>query len=181
MQWSTWWPSRLLMALSALAATPVLADKAHEHGIARLDIVVEAQRITFQLDTPLDNLVGYERAPRDDAERRQADAMLARLREPATLFTIDPAAGCKPAAVELGGGARLLGASPAPETAKDGHADLQARYEFSCQDGWRAGFVEARLFDAFVRLQRVEIQAVTRKGQLRATLRRPAGRVTLAR
>ncbi|MDP3083588.1 MAG: DUF2796 domain-containing protein, partial [Rubrivivax sp.] len=50
--------------LAALSAAPALAGKAHEHGIARLDVAVEADRITLLLDTPLDNRGGVERAPR---------------------------------------------------------------------------------------------------------------------
>ena len=65
--------------------------------------------------------------------------------------------------------------------AKEGHDDLDGSYEFNCVDGFRAGFVEIGLFDAFARLQRIEVQAVTRKGQIKATLKRPASRLTLAR
>ncbi len=170
--------SAILLGLAAaLGAAPAGAGKAHEHGVARIDIAVEAARITVLLDLPLDNLAGFERAPRDDAERRVVDAALARLRDAATLFAIDPAASCKPAAVVLN--AAVL--QPGAASQKNGHADLDGSYEFDCADGFRAGFVEVRLFDALLRLQRIEVQAVTRKGQLKASLRRPASRVTLAR
>ena len=73
----------LQTALFVLCLTPLVANaagKAHVHGIAKLDVAVEATKITVQLESPLDNLLGYERAPRTDAERRQADAMVARLK-----------------------------------------------------------------------------------------------------
>ena len=173
-----------LMALTALAAAfQALAGKAHEHGVAKVDIAVEPLRVMVLVEMPLDALLGFERAPRDDAERQRADAALARLRNAATLFAIDPAAGCTPGKVELT--APLLqgpaGAAPAPAAAKDGHGDLDGSFEFRCTDGFKAGFVELGLFEAFARLQRIDVQAVTRKGQLKATLKRPASRVTLAR
>lgn len=161
-----------------LALPPARAGKAHEHGVARLDVAVEPARLSFLLELPLDALVGFEREPRSDAERAAVDAALAKLRAPGPLFGIDTAAGCTPGRVQLQSPALGLGGDAAP---KDGHADLEASIDFSCRDAQKAGFVEVRLFDAFPRLQRVEVQAATRRGQLKATLKRPTTRLPLAR
>jgi hypothetical protein len=172
------------MAVASLAH----AGKAHEHGVARLDIGVEAGRVVVALDMPLDNLVGFERAPRTDAERAAVAAAVAKLREAATLFRIDGAAGCTAGKVELVAAAFGLGAAPtpaaaaAPAPAQDhGHADLEGSYEFTCTAGARAGFVETGLFEAFPRLKRLEVQVATPRGQMKATLRRPNARIALAR
>jgi hypothetical protein len=160
-----------------LASTAALAGKAHEHGIARLDVAVEPTRVTLLLEMPLDSLVGFEREPRTDAEKTQVEAALAKLRAAGDLVHIDPAAGCTPGKVTLESAALGLGGV----ASKDGHDDLDASIEFLCKDGNKAGFVEVGLFDAFARLQRVDVQAVTRRGQLKATLKRPTTRVPLAR
>ncbi len=162
----------------AAAVATAAAARPHEHGVAQLDVAVEAGRVTVVLDVPLESLLGFEHAPRGDAEKAAVDAALARLNAPAALFRIDPAAQCRPTRTELRSGALSLGDAAA---AKDGHDDLEASWEFTCQDGFKAGFVETGLFDAFARLQRVDVQAVTRKGQMKATLRRPVGRLPLAR
>jgi hypothetical protein len=172
-------PALLLLLLGVGPLQQALAGKAHEHGVARADVAVEPTRIIVVLEMPMDGLVGFERAPRDDAERKAVDAGLARLRDAAALFAVDPAAMCKPSAVVLT--STVLGLGKPAAAAKDGHEDIEASYEFTCTDGFRAGFVEVGLFEAFSRLKRVEVQAVTRKGQIKATLRRPATRVTLAR
>jgi len=177
------WNLRLGIATLLLAAaTAVSAAKAHEHGVARLDIAVEATRVSFLLELPLDSLVGFEREPRTDAEKAAADGALTRLRTPGALFRIDPAAQCTPARVDLQSAALGVGAiAMAAGPSKDGHADLDATFDFDCKDGNRAGFVEVGLFEFFPRLQRVDVQAATRKGQLKATLKRPVTRVPLAR
>ena len=46
-------------------------------------------------------------------------------------------------------------------------------FEFVCKDGGQAGFVEVGLFEAFPRLQRMDVQAATPQGQLKATLSAP--------
>lgn len=171
------------VAMAALAgATPALAASPHEHGVARLDVAVDAGRVSFSLETPLDNLLGFERAPRTDAERAKADDAVARLRDAARLFRIDSAAGCTLAKVDLVSAALGLGRGPAPAAAaKEGHADLDGQFDFQCTAGARAGFVELGLFDAFPALKRIELQLVTPKGQMKVTLRRPQSRVALVR
>jgi hypothetical protein len=168
------------LALGALALS-AQAGRPHEHGVARLDVAVEPARITVFLDVALDGLVGFERAPRDDAERARADAALARLRGAGEMFRIDPAARCTLARVDLV--APVLGLGPAPANGgKAGeHADLEGSFDFDCADAAKAGFVEVGLFEAFPRLARIDVQAATRRGQLKATLRRPAARVALPR
>jgi hypothetical protein len=174
----------LPLALAALAMHgPVLAHKAHEHGAATLDLAVEAGRVTVELDSPLDGLVGFERAPRTDAERKTVDAAVAALRQPDLLFRIDPASQCTPQGVELTAPRLGLGGTaPAADAAGAGgeHADLQARYAFECR-GRPPAFVEVGLFEAFRRLSRIDVQWVTPKAQGKASLKRPAKRVELAR
>ena len=82
---------------------------------------MDGTTLSIDFETPLDNLLGYERAPRTDAERRAADAAVAKLKAADTLFTIDPAAQCtldsaalNSAALKLGkAAAKMAVASPA--------------------------------------------------------------------
>lgn len=152
---------------------------AHAHGAAKLDVGVEATRITFQLETPLDNLVGFERAPRTSAERQRVDAAVAKLRAPDQLFKLDPAAQCRLDKVNLQSTALGLG-QPDPKEAADGHADLDASFEFSCTDATKARFVDLGLFD-FSRLQRLQAQVATPRQQFKQDMKRPGTRLSLQR
>jgi len=163
---------------SLLALTAAQAASPHEHGVARLDVAVDAGRVSIELDTPLDNLLGFERAPRSDAERDKVNAMLARLRAGDTLFRIDPAAGCKLSKVDLVSPPLGLGKEAA---APGEHGDLNGSFEFLCTNGARAGFLEVGLFEAFPGLKRIDLQVATPKGQIKAVLRKPASRVALVR
>jgi hypothetical protein len=172
-------PRHLLALLLALPIAAAQAGKAHQHGAARLDIGAEPGKLVIALESPLDNLLGFERAPRTDAERQLAAGAVAKLKDGAALFRIDPAAACTLAGVELTSAPLKLG-SAAAAAKDDGHGDLDAEYTFTCT-GTPAGHVETALFDAFPRLQRLQVQAVTAKGQASLTLKRPNKRIDLRR
>jgi hypothetical protein len=167
------------LPLAVLLAAPLATlaqGHAHVHGVAKLDIAVEAKKITVNLETPLDNLVGFERAPRTDSERKRADEAVARLRAGDEMFKFDPAAGCKMARVELTSAALKLG--PAGAAAQGGHADLDGSWEFDCSDATLARHVDVGLF-AFNQLKRVQVQLALPKAQLKRELKRPNQRIVL--
>jgi hypothetical protein len=170
----------LWLGMFAMPAIALAQGQAHQHGALKLDIAVEARKLTLQMESPLDNLVGFERAPRNDAERKRVDAALAKLKAAQALFTIDPAAQCRLADVELTSAVLRLGTSQ-PASTNDEHADIDAGFEFECQDAARAAFVDVGLFDAFAGMKQIEVQVATPKGQLKRTLKRPARRVALTR
>jgi hypothetical protein len=164
-----------------LLAVPlgVLAQgHAHEHGVAKLDIAVDAKQIVVQFQSPLDNLVGFERAPRTDSERKRADEAVTRLKDGQALFQFDAAAGCKLTRTDLDSPPLGLGSGHAARTPAD-HADLIASWEFDCADTAKATQLEVGLF-AFKQLKRLQVQLALPKTQLKRELKRPKTRLSLA-
>jgi hypothetical protein len=164
----------LLIAPAANAAGP-----AHSHGLARLDIAVESKRLSLQFSSPLDNLVGFERAPRTDKERQQTDAAVAKLNAAETLFRIDPAARCKLAKTELTSAVLKLG-PPVADAGKSEHADIDGRFDFDCADAAKAAYIDIGLFE-FKRLQRLEVQVAAPGGQFKRVVKATVPRLALTR
>ncbi len=177
---SSLFTSALALALACACGT-ASAGKAHEHGALRLDVAIEGNQLMIEMEAPLDNLLGFERAPRNDAERRAAADVLARLRSPdkaALLFVTDAAAQCTLSKAEVQAPVLEPGAKSG---AKDEHADLDASYEFSCAQPDELRSLEVGLFDAYKRIQRIDVQVAGPKGQSKVTLKRPARTVQLVR
>ncbi|MDP3083437.1 MAG: DUF2796 domain-containing protein [Rubrivivax sp.] len=171
----------LAAALCGGAGTAWAAGKAHEHGAVKLGVAIEGNKLTIAMEAPLDNLLGFERAPRTDAERKAAADVLARLRSPdkgTPLFVMDPAAGCTLDKAEVQAPVLEPGAKPA---AKDEHADLDASYEFTCAKPGELRTLDIGLFDAYKRIQRINVQVAGPKGQAKVTLKRSARKVQLGR
>jgi len=160
----------LLALLFAGAVAPAAhAADTHAHGIARLDVAVDGPTITLRLEIPLESLLGFERAPRNEAERGMVQSMAQSLRS-GHPFVPTPAARCRLEWVKLtspvlppplldGGDAR------ATDKAAGQHADLEAKYIYRCEDGKALLGIDVMLFDTFKRLRRVDAQVAGPKGQ----------------
>jgi len=185
-----------LVACMALAASAAHAGKAHEHGVVRLDVSVEGSRLTIDMVAALDNWLGFERAPRTDAERKAAAEVLARLRNPqqgTPLFVPDSAAQCQlvkaevsapvlePDAKPVAKSATAPASPPAAHKSGGEHADLEASYTFQCAQPTPLRTLELGLFDVYKRIQRIHVQVAGPKGQSKVTLKRPARSITLVR
>lgn len=158
-----------LQSTLALACSSALAGKTHEHGAVKLNLAIEATEVTVAIEMPLDSLVGFERAPRTDAERQAAAAALAKMRDGSALFQFDAKAECslKEALIEA---PVLEGPSSSPQGAQ-GHADLEAIYRFKCHQHHLLGSMEVRLFESFRRIERIQVQAALPQGQKKMVLR----------
>jgi hypothetical protein len=190
------------VALTGLAllccAAGASAGKAHQHGAVTLDVAVEAAEVSLSVEMPLDSLVGFERAPRTQAERQAAAAALAKMRDGGALFRFDAAAQCTLASAKveapvLEPAAQTTTQPPTQTTtqptthptakpaAAGEHADLDASYAFRCAQPVRLASLEVLLFDAFPRVERIDVQAVLPHGQRKVVLRRAARTVRLAK
>ena len=68
---------------------------AHEHGHGALDIVVEGEELVIELRIPAVNVVGFEHAPKDDAEREAIRKALVPFGDAASLFVLPAEAECE--------------------------------------------------------------------------------------
>ena len=168
----------LAIAAALFAAAPFLSAQAqqqhaHVHGQLKLDVAVDGPTVVIDMESPLDNIVGFERAPKTDAEKKTVEAAGAPLRAADKLFVVDPAANCKLGPVDLRSGALGLG-NPDPAEPV-GHADLDATFSFNCTNAAAAKFIDVNLFGAFKGLRQIDSQIATAQGQFKRQLKRPAG------
>lgn len=163
------------LVASSAASTASAAESAHVHGLVKVDVAIDAKTLTVQLEAPLDSLLGFEHRPRTVAEKQAADALLKRMKAGGTgLVRPEPAALCKPSDTTVESAALQPAASAAGTAAgDDAHADLDAGFEFVCDRPEKLTSIEFGLFDAFERLQKIEVRVAGSTGQSKRTLLRP--------
>jgi hypothetical protein len=162
------------LAMAWPIAQAAQGHRAHVHGVARMTLTLDGAQMQAELELPLDTLVGFERAPKTPSERDAAAAALARLRDTANVLRITPDKACQVAEGQVQAPVLEGGAAP-----RDGHADALLSLRYTCSETAPPQRVEVLLFQAFKRIERIDVQMVLPQGQAKAVLRRTAPNVNL--
>lgn len=190
------WLRRLVVTLACAAAWTIPAaahqQHAHTHGRLSLDVAMDAQSITLLMESPLDSFLGFERAPRNDMERKRVAQLVAQWNTADRLLEPAPAAGCRLAKVELVSEVLGLGkehdhshankaAGHQHQPDADGHGDISIEVVFTCAKAEAASHLDIKLFDVYKRLKHIDAQVASPQGQFKRSLSPGAARLNLLR
>lgn len=169
--------SLLLLIACAPAAMAQQSQAPHEHGVAELRVAVADRALRIEFTAPLDNLVGFEHAPRTEKHwqaLREAEEALRRFE---SLFRTPPAAACTVKAVDLH--------SPWPQGrdthnhhkhhdhghhGEEGHAEMQVTYDLECTHPQALTELQVQIMEVFPRTHRIRAETATPRGQNALTL-----------
>lgn len=183
---------RTLLALSlALPVSQSLSAEehshasldAHEHGVASLNLVVDGNLVSLELDSPAANLVGFEHQPSSDEDRATIARVKATLERADSLFRFTADAGCALQQVDLHSPLFEQHAHAEEhehehehehddhhEHEHGEHADIEGRFDFACSAPDKLEALTLPLFNSFPALQRLQVQTITASGQHGALL-----------
>jgi hypothetical protein len=176
---------------------------AHEHGVASLNLAIEGAQVQLQLDSPAMNLLGFEHAASSPEDIAKVKAVQAQLQQADQLFRFPAAAGCTLASADLD--SPLFAAHEHADAEHEheheheheehdhdeahdedhdhehahNHADIEASYTFNCAKPDELTQMELPLFAVYPGLERLNLQAITPKGQMGAELTRKRATVQL--
>jgi hypothetical protein len=168
---------------------------AHEHGRGILNIALEGNRLTMELEVPGADIVGFEHKAVSRKDKAAVAAAEKRLSEPLTLFKLPAAAGCvvkeASAAIEgadhdhaksAGSNDREKGApkGPAAHSHDGAHSQFHAQYAFDCTAPASITSIEFEFFRAFSAAQKLEVNLISPKGQTKLEISRSKPRLDLS-
>ncbi|MGY3326766.1 DUF2796 domain-containing protein [Pseudomonas sp. TE3911] len=152
---------------------------AHEHGVGRLNAVLDGQTLELELDSPAMNLVGFEHVATTAADKAKVAAARKQLENPSALFNLPKAAGCEISSQELN--SPLFGDKPEADhddddhdhDAKDGahehhhdHSEIHAHYQFTCATPTALSNLDlTQVFKTFPSTQKIQVQLIGPSGQ----------------
>jgi hypothetical protein len=160
----------IVWAAAGPAAEEGFEQHVHEHGKLIFNVALEGQALSIELDAPADNVIGFEHAPRTDAERMAIGHAASLLQSGNDLFAFPPEAACKFVSTEL----------HAPEW-KEGqhHADYEARFSYRCAKPQSLDWMQLPILARLREVHQAEVNVVTATSQLRATIAGAGERVRL--
>ncbi|MFM8845515.1 MAG: DUF2796 domain-containing protein [Gammaproteobacteria bacterium] len=173
--------TRLLLALISLSPflstftltaadqeTDSLEHGKHEHGAVTLNIALDGDTLSLELDAPAINVLGFERSPRNDAERKLVTDTHAWLAGGREMLAVPSNAGC-----------RLQSTNFSAPKLGTGHADYQPRYTFRCSNPAALAWVEIWALRKLKEVERAEVNLNTAQVQRQQTLQAGELRVPL--
>ena len=182
----------LLTLLAAASLPPVVAHAqhahgAHEHGAAELTVALDGRELVIELISPLDNLVGFEHAPANDAQRAALVEAGGLLRDADAMFALPAAGACRFEHADIESPWPMAAAAPAAEHASHAHAqptrgdheEVVATYRFTCAQPAGLNQLEVRAFAQFPRLRELRVEHATARGQGAAVLTPAAATLAL--
>ena len=91
------------LATLSLPGALVLAQHhgPHVHGAARLEVSLDGPTLSLRFTSPLENLLGFEHAPRTEQQKKSVRDMAESLRKADAHFRTTPAARCEPVSIRL--------------------------------------------------------------------------------
>ena len=184
------------LVIAMVIATPAAtAQSVHVHGRGQVDIAIEDDRVYLALASPGADIVGFEHAPRNAAQKAAVAAALDKFGDPAKLLRFTPAANCRliRAAAELETdddhekhGADEDGHKHEHEheheheshqqdedhVSEKSHGAFVAEYEFACSQIDALAAIEFTYFAHFGNAQALEIVLIDGRGQRREEISR---------
>jgi hypothetical protein len=140
---------------------------AHEHGAARLNVVLDGQALELELESPAMNLVGFEHAAESDADKAKVAAARSQLQDPQALFGLS-AGDCSLSEAELESALFEDDEHEEHHDHDEGseHSEIHAHYQLDCKKpGELKQLNLSELFKRFPATEKIQVQLIGPNGQ----------------
>ena len=151
---------------------------AHDHGYGKLNLAIEDQTVTVELETPAYNIVGFEHSPEGEKEKNIFKNAMSTLKNGSKLFLFSETAGCKLIDVKIdsaiSGGEHSVAkehdhghksSKHVSHTKGDIHSELHANYRFECNAIKKVKTLQVMLFRHFPNTRKLNVQIITPHNQ----------------
>ncbi len=190
----------LLAGIYVSSAQTVVANTerdldSHEHGAANINIVIDEATVFVELESPWNNLVGFEHSPTTESQHSAVDGAMEMLSDPNNILAFNSAAGCEVGTASVKSSLDSDAEHDHGEKDHDDHkeheeheehadhkehddhadhddhgddathSEVLAMYTFDCKNPDKLESVEVKLFDLFEGFSEIDYQAAGPSGQ----------------
>lgn len=140
---------------------------AHVHGQAQLQLAIDESQAVLSFSSPLDNFLGFERAPKDETEQEKVKQLLQQLQNPLLWIELSAAAQCQVGQIELDSPV-ITGKQKTNDEKK--HGDMRFDVELQCKNPQHLRSLKAKLLQQYKGIHRLKVEVVHAGGQHTKTL-----------
>ena len=129
----------------------------HEHGVSVLKIAIESQNVQMELESPANDIVGFEHAPENDKQKADIEHALSLLRKTNGVFIPSSEANCKTnensAEFEI------------EEGQSETHSGFHVVWKMTCSNPNKLTSLETTFFKIFPKAEEIEVEIISASGQ----------------
>ena len=165
---------KYLILLSFLFTTSAISQAtrqldAHNHGNAQLNIVIYESQISFSLESPAANMVGFEHVPKNEEQQAQFDRVKETLGDYTNLFKLSADADCQSTESSVHWSLDIEEEHNETEEHEEhdsGHSEFEVDFLLTCQNIKNLIAIDVRLFERFPVLETINVEALFENAQL---------------
>ena len=129
----------------------------HEHGVSILKIAVEGQNVQMELESPANDIIGFEHAPKNNKQKVAIENALSELQDAAGIFFPSSEANCK------------IDENSAEFEIEEGHSETHSGFhviwKMKCSNPSQFTNLETTFFQLFPKAKEIEVEIISESGQ----------------
>jgi hypothetical protein len=125
--------------------------------VSILKIAVEGQNVQMELESPANDIIGFEHAPKNNKQKVAIENALSELQDAAGIFFPSSEANCK------------IDENSAEFEIEEGHSETHSGFhviwKMTCSDPKRLTNLETTFFELFPKAKEIEVEIISESGQ----------------
>jgi len=131
--------------------------ESHEHGVSTLKIAIEGQNVQMELESPANDIVGFEHAPENNKQKADVENALSLLRKANGVFIPSSEAKC------------ITNENSAEFEIEEGHSETHSGFhvlwKLTCSNPKQLKNLETTFFELFPKAHEIEVEVISVSGQ----------------
>ena len=139
----------------------------HEHGAAKLMMVMEGEKLQVEFEVPSESLIGFEHFPKSQSNRKNFNESIKILSDPSKLFSMPIKAECLLVGMNVSQSLFSNEEEHGHDESEKSeiHSEFESNYYWNCQHLDEIDSIGAQLMSFFPRIEEIRVNWISNNGQ----------------
>jgi len=161
-----------IVLVSLFVSFDILAQVArqkdsHEHGAAKLMMVMEGEKLQVEFEVPSESLIGFEHFPKSQSNRKNFNESIKILSDPSKLFSMPIKAECLLVGMNVSQSLFSNEEEHGHDESEKSeiHSEFESNYYWNCQHLDEIDSIGTELMSFFPRIEEIRVNWISNYGQ----------------
>jgi len=161
-----------IVLVSLFVSFDILAQVArqkdsHEHGAAKLMMVMEGEKLQVEFEVPSESLIGFEHFPKSQSNRKNFNEAIKILSDPSKLFSMPIKAECLLVGMNVSQSLFSNEEEHGHDESEKSeiHSEFESNYYWNCQHLDEIDSIGTQLMSFFPRIEEIRVNWISNNGQ----------------